>query len=249
MPAIKILVVEDDLLIAEEICSALHKAGYQVSAVADSCAGALEAAKKEAPDLVFMDIKISGESDGIETAEKLRKLGDFPIIFLTNLHDKPTMERAMRVNPANYLAKPFTAQQLLVSIQHALLNFSEKKVASISPGIPVNEDIIPLKGVVFIRDSNGNYKKQEIADIHYVEADRSYCTIYTGEGKYVQSTNMSNIMKKMNHEQLVQVSRSHFVNIHKIEQIKGNTLFVAGTEITVTDKYREGFFKHINMVK
>ncbi len=249
MSAVNILVVEDDLLIAEEICAVLNQAGYRVTAMADTCAEALEAAKKEAPDLVFMDIKIAGDIDGIETAKRLKTLGDFPVIFLTNLQDKPTMERAMSVNPANYLAKPFTSHQLLVSIQHALLNFSENKKAGISPAGAVDEGIIPLKDVVFIRDGSGNYRKQNSTDIHYVEADRSYCTIFTGEGKYVQSTNMSNIIKKMDQANLVQVSRSHFVNIHKIEQIKGNILFVAGTEITVTDKFREAFFKHINLVK
>lgn len=249
MLAVKILIVEDDPFIADEIGAVLKKAGYQVTAVVDTCAGALHAVEIDRPDLVFMDIKIGGDIDGIETAKRLKSLGDFPIIFLTNLHDKPTLQRAMSVNPANYLAKPFSSNQLLVSIQHGLINFAENKEARMSAELPVEENIIPLKDVVFIRDSNGNYKKQGITDIHYVEAARSYCTIFTGEGKFVQSTNMSTIIKKMDHVHLVQVSRSHFVNIDKIEQIKGNTLLVADKEITVTDKFRDGFFKHLNLVK
>ena len=249
MPAIKILVVEDDLLIAEEICNALHKAGYEVSAVADTCSGALEAAKKEAPDLVFMDIKISGEADGIETAEKLKQLGDFPIIFLTNLHDKPTLQRAMRVNPANYLAKPFSSQQLLVSIQHALFNFSENRTASIQAAtLPVNE-IIALPDVVFIRDKAGNFRKQEIAEILYIEADRAYCTIYTTKDTYVQTSSMAHIREKMKHPHLIQVSRSHVVNMNKIDGIKGNMLLIRDMEIKIGGQFRDAFLQRLNLVR
>lgn len=249
MAAIKILVVEDDLLIAEEIGNVLQKAGYRVIAVVDTCSGALEAAKKEAPDLVFMDIKIGGDIDGIETAKRLKSLGDFPLIFLTNLHDKPTLQRAMRVNPANYLAKPFTPQQLLVSIQHALLNFSENRPASIqSQAAPVNE-IISFPDRVFIKDKEGNFKMEEIAHILYIEADRSYCTIHTQNEKYVQASSMTHIHEKMKHPHLIQISRSHVVNLNRIERIKGNVVVINGTEIKIGGQYRERFLKQVNLVR
>lgn len=249
MSDVKIHIVEDDPLIAEEIRAVLEKAAYLVSSVTDNCPDTLQAVQTNPPDLIFMDIRISGEEDGIETARKLKDIGNFPLIFLTNLHDKPTLQRAMAVEPANYLAKPFTPHQLLVSIQHALLNFSENRQASIhTNAVPVN-DIISLPDVVFIKDKDGNFKKLNIADILYIEADRAYCTIHTHQGEFVQTTSMAHIKDKMNHPHLIQVSRSHVVNMNKIEGLKGNMILINRTEIKIGGQFREVFLQHLNLVR
>lgn len=249
MSAVKILVVEDDVLISEEIQMVLERAGYTLSATVDSCAGALTSVRIDPPDLIFMDIQISGDCDGIEAAKKLKTLGDYPVIFLTNLHNKETVKRAMEVNPANYLAKPFTPAQLLVSIEHALINFSEKKVAVLETQPRSQATFISLPDIVFIKDSFGNYKKQEISDILYIEADRAYCTIYGCNERFVQSSNMSNVAEKINHPNLIQVSRSHIVNRTKIDGIKGNLLLIDGKEIKIGAQYREGLLQQLNLVR
>lgn len=249
MSDVRILIVEDDSIIAEEMEVALKGSGYRVTAITDNCEATLESVKNDPPDLIFMDIRISGEEDGIETALRLKDLGDFPVIFLTNLHDKPTLQRAMQVNPANYLAKPFTSQQLFVSIQHALLNFSKNQPASVLPANGPADDIIPLKDIIFIRDKNGSFTKQRIDDILYIEADRAYCTIYTDREKFVQSTSMGHIKDKMNHPHLVQVGRSHVVNVNKIDRLKGNVIVIADNEIKVGKHFREDLYKHLNLVR
>jgi len=249
MSLVKILVVEDDILIAEEIAVTLKKAGYEVTASTDTCAATLEAVRVNPPDLIFMDIRIDGEEDGIETAKKLKDQGNFPIIFLTNLHDSETLKRAMAVKPANYLAKPFTAHQLLVSIQHALLNFSENRTATIETKFTATPDIITLPDTVFIKDNLGNFKKQEIADILYIEADRAYCSIHTQQERYVQSASMSHIKERINHPHLVQVSRSHVVNINKIDALKSNLIVIQDIEIKIGGQFRERFLAHLKLVR
>jgi len=249
MSAVKILVVEDDLLISEEIAVVLSKAGYEVTAIVDTCDAALEDVRVNPPDLIFMDIRISGEVDGIETAKRLKDLGDYPVIFLTNLHDKDTLKRAMTVKPANYLAKPFTSYQLLVSIEHALFNFSENRMATVEAKPTPAPGIISLPDTVFIKDNLGNFKKQEIADILYIEADRAYCTIHTQQERFVQSANMSHIKEKINHGNLIQVSRSHVVNVNKIDGLKGNMVLINGIEIKIGGQYRDSFLQHLNLVK
>ena len=245
----KILVVEDDSIIAEEIETVLKRAGYRVTAVTESCEATLEAARKEPPDLIFMDIRISGPADGVETARRLKETGNFPIIFLTNLHDKKTLERAIEVKPANYLAKPFIPNQLLISIEHALLNFAENREASLLPATGHEEGIIPLKDDLFIRDSNGGFKKKQISDILFIEASRAYCTIHTQDEKFVQSSSMAHIKEKMNHPHLVQVDRSHVVNINNIDRLKGNIVVVGDHEIKIGGQYRDDFLRHLNLVR
>lgn len=249
MSAVKILVVEDDLLISEEIATVLRRAGYDVTSVVDSCTEALDSVRINPPDLIFMDIQISGDCDGIETAKRVKNLGNYPVIFLTNIHDKETVKRAMTVNPANYLAKPFTAAQLLVSIEHALLNISENKVATLEPQPSAQTSFISLPDIVFIKDSFNNYKKQEIADILYIQANRAYCTIHTLNERFVQSSNMSHIAEKINHPHLIQVSRSHIVNMTKIDGIKGNLVLINGAEIKMGGHYRDVFLQKLNLVR
>jgi signal transduction histidine kinase len=115
-----ILVVEDEGIIAADIQRTLIKLGYRVPVTARSSTEALDAAERINPGLALMDIKISGEVDGIDTAHLLRARHDFPIVFLTSYSDDATLTRAQQTLPAGYLIKPFTDRDLRVAIELAL---------------------------------------------------------------------------------------------------------------------------------
>ncbi len=116
----KILVVEDEGLIANDIADRLRKDGYQVTGIAASAEEALSSLSKSAPDLVLMDIRIKGDLDGIQTAERVRAGFDIPVIFLTAHADSGTLERAKVTEPYGYLVKPFRQVNLASSIEMAL---------------------------------------------------------------------------------------------------------------------------------
>lgn len=115
----RILIVEDVSLIALRLKKSLEKAGYRVTAMANSGQEALDAIQEEMPDLVLMDIKLAGEMDGIETARHLRDHYDLPFIYITSHADAQTIERARQTGPYNYLLKPFNDNQLQVSLEMA----------------------------------------------------------------------------------------------------------------------------------
>lgn len=94
MEKAKILVVEDEIIIAMEIAERLKAMGYEVMRIVSNGQMAIENAIREEPDLILMDIMIQGEIDGIETATKIRSFSDIPVIYLTANADDSTLQRA-----------------------------------------------------------------------------------------------------------------------------------------------------------
>ncbi len=116
----RILVVEDERVVAWDIAEALEKSGYQVVATVASAVAALAAAQEYQPDLVLMDIRLAGNQDGVTAAENIYQRFGTPIIFLTAHADQETLARATATSPFGYLVKPFQAEQLHTAIQVAL---------------------------------------------------------------------------------------------------------------------------------
>ena len=118
--AVKIFVVEDEVIISKDIQRSLKKLGYEVVGSAVSGASALERIAENAPDLVMMDINIKGDIDGIETAALVRERFHVPVIYLTAFADAPTLERAKTTGPFGYLLKPFEERELGTAIEMGL---------------------------------------------------------------------------------------------------------------------------------
>lgn len=120
MKKIKILVVEDEEIIALEIVTRLKNMGYDVCKTVASGFEAINELKQCKPDLILMDIRIKGEMDGIETAKKIAAITSTPIIYLTAYADKQTIERAKETTPFNYLVKPVQERDLRIAIEMAI---------------------------------------------------------------------------------------------------------------------------------
>jgi len=120
MAKIKILVVEDESIVAKDLQNTLQNLGYKVPAVASSGQAAIEAAEKHKPDLILMDIVLKGKMDGIEAAEQISSRFNIPAVYLTAYTDDKTLERAKITDPFGYIVKPFEDRQLKTVIVMAL---------------------------------------------------------------------------------------------------------------------------------
>lgn len=127
MEKIKILIVEDEAIIAKNIESKLIKAGYEVVDTVYTGSDAVKSAIEKSPDIILLDIKLKGEISGIEAAEKIKQQRDIPVIFLTSYTDEDTFEKAKLTEPAAYLSKPFNLDELNRIIQLTLFNHKIKK--------------------------------------------------------------------------------------------------------------------------
>ncbi|MCB0326756.1 MAG: response regulator [Bdellovibrionales bacterium] len=116
----RILIVEDEAIIAKDIQDQLINLGYQVCGKEATAAGAIEKAKQMRPDVVLMDIQIQGDRDGVEAAQEISSRFGTPIIFLTAHADEHTLNRAKNIGPYGYILKPFDEGDLNTAIQVAL---------------------------------------------------------------------------------------------------------------------------------
>jgi AmiR/NasT family two-component response regulator len=120
MSRISVLIVEDEVIVAENLSSKLEKLGYTVTGMAINGHEAVEMALAHRPQLVLMDIKLQGELDGIATVEKIKKHLDIPVIYLTAHSDPNTLSRAKISKPYGYVLKPFDERGLATQIELAL---------------------------------------------------------------------------------------------------------------------------------
>ncbi|MBW4560635.1 MAG: response regulator [Mojavia pulchra JT2-VF2] len=121
MGQVRVLVVEDEIIVARTIASQLNQLGYIVTGTASSGQVAIAKASDTQPDIVLMDIILKGEMDGIAAASYIREHLGIPIIFLTAYGDNNTLERAKITQPFGYIVKPFTIKDLQIAIEIGLL--------------------------------------------------------------------------------------------------------------------------------
>jgi PAS domain S-box-containing protein len=116
----RILIVEDDVIVANNLRDRLGGLGYEVCGIIFSGAEAIEKVPEVRPDLVLMDIRLKGDQDGIVTAQKLRKQFNLPVVYLTGYADEATLHRAKLSEPYGYILKPFEIRELHSTVEMAL---------------------------------------------------------------------------------------------------------------------------------
>lgn len=126
MDTIRILIVEDEPLIAENISMYLNNHNFAVSGIAYDDEEAIAELKNNPPDAVLLDVNLESAKDGIEIAEYINNNNRIPFVFLTSYSDKTIVERAKRTNPAGYIVKPFNEQTLYTTLEIALANFATR---------------------------------------------------------------------------------------------------------------------------
>jgi len=127
MARAKILIVEDEIIVARDLQANLQRMGYEVVGIAVSGRMAVKLATRMRPDLVLMDIALKGNMDGIEAAEEIGGLFDIPVIYLTAHSDTSTFARAKMTRPSGYIIKPFEAKKLEEAIESALAGYRSEK--------------------------------------------------------------------------------------------------------------------------
>lgn len=123
----RIMIVDDDVVLAVNLEELLNTRGYEVVGVLESGAEAINRVEDLQPDLILMDIKMPGKLDGIDAAERIMRDYDIPVIFLTGHSDEALVSRAKRLNPLGYITKPFNEEQLPAIIEIGLFNREEER--------------------------------------------------------------------------------------------------------------------------
>ena len=241
----KILVVEDEMIIAADISMQLTQLGYEVIGIQTRGEDAIHTLSVNPPDLILMDVMLAGKMDGIETAIHISNTTKIPIIFLTSNNDDATFQRAIEAKPYAFITKPFQNIDLSRSLDIAFRHIASEQLAETTD----TDQITSLHDRLFIRQKD-RMVKVFVQDILYLEADRNYCKIHTAEKEYLASVPLGNIEETISSNNFIRVHRSFVVNIDKIEAIGENKeyLILKDKTVPISRRNREDVLKLLKLI-
>ena len=238
MGLVKILIVEDEAIIAEDLRISLEDLGYEVTGVCDTYEDAMAAIEKDQPDLIMLDIIINGPRDGISLAADIGIKYDIPFIFLTSHADQATVKRAKSVKPAGYLLKPYEQDDLYTAIEIGLSNYAAGREAKPDQNKVEEANNIAIKDSLFVRD-NYAYVKITFDDIHYLKSDGNYVRIYTKSSNHMIRGTLKETMDVLPESFFFKTNRSFVVNIKHITSILPTEVQIGDEKIPLSKESRE----------
>ena len=239
---LKILIVEDEMLIAANLAMQLKTIGYLITDTVPRGEDAVNAIKIDRPDLVLMDINLKGDMDGIETAAKMQLQSPMPIIYLTANTDDAHFERAKMTNPYAFLSKPFKKMDL----KHAIELAGEKILAERNKAEAQPEKFV-LNDRIFVRHHDVMVKII-IDDIYYLEADRNYCQVHTKANTYLLVNTLKNMEDKLPAEQFQRIHRSFIVNLKHVDEVALSHVMVENKTLPLSKELRKNLLDRLKLV-
>jgi len=236
----RILIVEDDMIIASNLSLQLSKLGYEVCGIETRGEEAIQHARDNIPDIILMDVQLKGAIDGVETARKIRQHRPIPIIFLTANSDDATFARAKETNPYAFISKPFNKVNLQRTIALVVENMKDE-VAEVNPDQTVAE---VLDDRIFLRH-RGLMVKLMFEDILFLEAQRNYCQVLTINKSYMVVSSLKQLEDKLPSTVFIRVHRSFLVNLSAIDALGEKHLEIKGKVIPVSKTYKELLMQRI----
>lgn len=243
---IKILVVEDEMVIGAKISLFLTELGYEVTGLIPRSEEALHHIEENTPDIILLDIQLKGKLDGIELAAAIERGYHIPIIFLTANSDDATFQRARAVKPYAFLAKPFQRVDLERTLALAVSRIAERS-SKIEKGHREPVLASSLADRIFVLHKDQKVKVM-LDSILYVEAERNYCRIVTTNSSFLLTMPMKSLGEFLPDSTFQRIHRSHIVNLKHVEKVDEATVVVANKILGLSKSYRREFLRRINAV-
>ena len=243
MARIKILIVEDEPLITEDLRGHLEEMEYEVCAVCDNALDAMAEMAVEKPDLVLLDINLGDGADGVQLAERMNAKHPVPFIFVTSHADTATLERVKAVRPAGFILKPFDELRLRAQIEIALARYAAGSAPVGKEEGPDETDFV-IADSIFIRDK-GRLTKLAIDDILYAEADDNYVTLQTPTKRFVITSTLASVEKKLNSRHHLRIHRSYLVDTRRITAVEDGYVQLGTARLPVGKTHRDALMARI----
>lgn len=248
---IKILIVEDNVIIADDMQSMLEEIGYEIVDNVIVYEQAVEVLKSQQVDLVLIDIILASDKTGIDLGKHIRENYDIPFIFVTSNSDRATVENAKTVKPNGYLVKPFEQQDLYTSIEIALSNFiygkqnGDKGFSNddVNEDIPMSNSI--LKDSIFVKKQHLYYRIQ-FGDIQFIKADNVYLEVNTIDKKFLVRSPLKDYLEKLPQNKFYRAHKSYIVNVDHIDAINSKDILINNTLIPISKDFKEFIISAMN---
>ncbi|MEZ5039324.1 MAG: response regulator transcription factor [Saprospiraceae bacterium] len=244
MAEVKILIIEDDPVFADEVKMMVEELGYALPETVNSLRAALDAIDQAIPDLMLISTNLKCFSTKIDDIYAIKNL-NIPFIFLANTSDQEIYDQAKLFRPHGFMLRPFHPLALQSTIETALfygcqVNINSEVLQAWKEDLILNESL-------FVKNNNKLFKVN-VRDILVIEADGNYSILNTVQRKYAIKTSLRQLKLKLSARLFVQIHRNYIVQIPHIENID----MTAG-EVHVNNKNYPlgGKFKHqfINQLK
>ncbi|WP_422360090.1 LytR/AlgR family response regulator transcription factor [Reichenbachiella sp.] len=238
---ISVLIVEDELIIANDLQDILESNDYHVIGIAKSYDLAIKKLSTEQPDIVLLDIQIDGTKDGIDLANTIKNEYELPFIFISSHTDRATLDRAKECKPYGFLVKPFEDDDVLVAVEMALSNFSkEQNNNEDNQDFTINESL-------FIRQKN-TAVKVAYDDILYASSDANYCTLYTEDKKFVMRSTLKELENRLDDKRFFRCHKSHLVNLNHLSSVNSECITIKNVELPIGRDQQALLMSQINKI-
>ena len=215
-----ILIVEDELLIANSLQRQLEHYEYACVGIAMSAEKALWYLKSRKIDLILLDIQITGNLTGIDIAKISNQKYNIPFIYLTSFSDTKTLTALKETRPLGYLPKPVNATTLIATLDIALNNLKVARKDSFKLVLGKSTYVLELNKLLFVK------------------ADHIYLDMVFTDNSITIRASLANILKLLPEGSLFQVNRSFAINPSQITKYHGNKLSIGTYHFTVTETYK-----------
>jgi DNA-binding LytR/AlgR family response regulator len=216
--AIRVLVVEDEPIYADQLEAYLQDLGYEFIGPAADARIALSLFRTEAIDLVLLDVHLRGPVDGIELAAQLRAIRPVPLIFLTSRADDAAFARARPLGPAAYLIKPVAADALQRAMALAVDSFAPTAAPTTTAVAPPATLPSSIPEVLFVKE-NGMLEKIRMSEIRSVEASDKVCRLVLAGRVVLVRMPLREVVRYLPSDRFVQIQRSYYINLDHIERL------------------------------
>jgi DNA-binding LytR/AlgR family response regulator len=240
---VKILVVEDEMIIGAKISMQLTALGYEVTGILSRGEEVLNHIKENKPDIILLDIHLKGKMDGVETAQQVEQRFQIPVIYITANADEATFKRAKTTRPAAFISKPFKQLDLQRAIELTISRMAEHSGGITAMNTRREEPFI-LSDRIFIRDKEKMIKIM-VSDILYIEADRNYSRIFTVNREYLLAITLKTIEEKFPNNLFQRIHRSYFVNLSHVEAVAEDYVMIAQKAIPLSENMKAHLLQRI----
>jgi len=245
--SIKIIVVEDDMVIASKITLLLANLGYTVNGIFSCGEEAVQHARDFEVDIILLDINLKGKLDGIGTAMQAQTFTNALVIYLTDNSDEATFNRAKSTRPVGFITKPFSELDLQSSIEKALCKKAEYHPKIDPPIRSAETQQFILGDRIFIK-CRDKLIKIMISDVLYIEADRNYSRIFTTGKEFLLSITLKSMEEKLPGNIFVRIHRSYCINITQIEEVGDSFVVIGGKPIPMSAGLKENLFQRLQTI-
>ncbi|MEO5775697.1 MAG: LytTR family transcriptional regulator DNA-binding domain-containing protein [Flavobacterium sp.] len=242
----KVLIVEDEMIIAANISMQLSNLGYIVTGIIPRGEEVLGHIEHNLPDIILMDINLKGDLDGIEIATIVQLKYKIPIIFLTANADEAHFNRAKATNPYGFISKPFKKLDLHRTIELTVIRIREEQANENKSELIAEENYV-LSDCIFVR-SHDKMIKVSINDILYIEADRNYCKIHCKDKEHLLVMTLKDLEEKLIAKNFLRIHRSFIVNLSNVDEIATSHIIIAKKTIPISAESKKELLLHIQKI-